>query len=87
MAITNHDRVGKALDWLREGLTPFVVRELGARAEVALELCYSLTTLCERKKRTAEALGYNGIVQSRPETNRLAQVVRSSEPQQGVLEL
>jgi predicted AAA+ superfamily ATPase len=31
MAITNHDRVGKALDLLREGLTPFVVRELGAR--------------------------------------------------------
>ena len=28
MAITNHDRVGKAMEWLREGLAPFVEREL-----------------------------------------------------------
>ena len=28
MAITNHERVGKAMDLLREGLAPFVVREL-----------------------------------------------------------
>jgi hypothetical protein len=31
MAITNHDRVGKALELLKEGLRPFVVRELEAR--------------------------------------------------------
>ncbi len=31
MAITNHDRVGKALDLLKEGLKPFVERELKAR--------------------------------------------------------
>jgi predicted AAA+ superfamily ATPase len=31
MAITNHERVGKALDLLREGLGPFVERELDAR--------------------------------------------------------
>lgn len=31
MAITNHERVGKALDLLREGLRPFVERELKAR--------------------------------------------------------
>jgi len=30
MAITNHERVGKALDLLREGLRPFVERELKA---------------------------------------------------------
>src|SRR5687767_2230700 len=28
MAITNHERVGKALDLLKEGLAPFVEREL-----------------------------------------------------------
>src|SRR5262249_46510237 len=28
MAITNHERVGKALELLREGLRPFVEREL-----------------------------------------------------------
>lgn len=31
MAVTNHERVGKALDWLREGLRPFVARELEAK--------------------------------------------------------
>ena len=28
MAITNHERVGKARDLLKEGLQPFVVREM-----------------------------------------------------------
>ena len=31
MAITNHERVGKALELLREGLAPFVERELEAK--------------------------------------------------------
>jgi predicted AAA+ superfamily ATPase len=31
MAITNHERVGKALDLLKEGLLPFVERELKAK--------------------------------------------------------
>ena len=31
MAITNHERVGKALELLRQGLTPFVERELQAQ--------------------------------------------------------
>ena len=31
MAITNYERVGKALELLREGLEPFVGRELQAR--------------------------------------------------------
>ena len=30
MAITNHERVGKALELLRDGLAPFVERELQA---------------------------------------------------------
>jgi hypothetical protein len=31
MAVTNHDRVGRALDLLRKGLAPFVARECKAR--------------------------------------------------------
>jgi hypothetical protein len=31
VAITNHERVGKALDLLKDGLRPFVERELKAR--------------------------------------------------------
>ena len=49
-----------------------LVAKLGAKAEVARELCYRLYTLCERKKRAAEALAYNGLVQSWPEIVRLA---------------
>ncbi len=49
-----------------------LVAKLGAKAEVARELAYRLYTLCERKKRAAEALTYNGLVQSWPELTRLA---------------
>lgn len=49
-----------------------VVVTLGAKAEAARELCYRLFTLCERKKRPAEALAYNSLVQSWPEITRLA---------------
>ena len=46
--------------------------KLGAQAETARELCYRLYTICERKKRNAEALSYNALVQSWPEITRLA---------------
>ncbi len=50
-----------------------LVAKLGAQAEIARELAYRLYSLCERKKRAAEALAYNGLVQSWPEIARLAQ--------------
>ncbi len=49
-----------------------LLAKLGSQAEVARELAYRLYTLCERKKRAAEALSYNGLVQSWPELVRLA---------------
>jgi len=55
-----------------------LVAKLGAQAETARELCYRLYTLCERKKRAAEALSYNGLVQSWPEIVRLATETRGS---------
>ena len=55
-----------------EGAAAALVAKLGAKAETARELCYRLYTLCERKKRAAEALSYNGLVQSWPEITRLA---------------
>ena len=36
MAITNHERVGKALDFLKDGLRPYVEREL--RAQIRRQL-------------------------------------------------
>lgn len=48
-----------------------LIAKLGQRADVARELAYRLYTICERKKRAAEALAYNGLVQSWPEMLRL----------------
>lgn len=62
-----------------EGAAAKIVSKLGAKAEVARELCYRLYTLCERKKRAAEALSYNGLVQSWPEITRLARESESTD--------
>ncbi len=62
-----------------------LVSKLGAKAEVARELCYRLYTLCERKKRPAEALAYNGLVQSWPEIVRLARDGGKPSNEQGAL--
>jgi putative DNA methylase len=59
-----------------------LVAKIGARAEIGRELAYRLYTLCERKKRAAEALAYNGLVQSWPEITRLA---REDKTEQGAL--
>ena len=58
-----------------------LVAKLGGVAETARELCYRLYTVCERKKRAADALSYNSLVQSWPEIKRLAQS-REPEPEQ-----
>lgn len=55
-----------------EGAAAKLVAKLGSKAETARELCYRLYTLCERKKRAAEALPYNALVQSWSEIMRLA---------------
>jgi len=49
-----------------------LVTKLGSQAEAARELCYRLYTVSERKKRAADALSYNALVQSWPEITRLA---------------
>jgi len=55
-----------------EGAAAELMAKLGSKAEPARELCYRLYTVCERKKRAAEALSYNALVQSWPEITRLA---------------
>ena len=55
-----------------EGAAAQLATKLGAKAEVARELAYRLYIVAERKKRAAEALSYNGLVQSWPEIMRLA---------------
>ncbi len=62
----------RTLETAGEGAAASVVGKLGGKAEAARELAYRLYTICERKKRAAEALSYNGLVQSWPEITRLA---------------
>jgi putative DNA methylase len=62
----------RALESGGEPAAAALVTKLGSRAETARELAYRLYTLSERKKRAAEALQYNALVQSWPEIVRLA---------------
>jgi putative DNA methylase len=63
-----------------------LVAKLGSKAEVARELAYRLYTICERKKRAAEALAYNGFVQSWPEIARLARETATTPRQAGLFQ-
>ena len=72
----------RALETGGEGGAAALVRWLGGREGVARELCYRLHALCERKKRSAEALACNGLVQSWAEITRLAGTRR---PEQATL--
>ena len=50
-----------------------IARVLGSKADPARDLAYRLYSICERKKRAAEAIAYNSLVQSWPEIVRLSQ--------------
>jgi putative DNA methylase len=69
-----------------EGAAAAVVGKLGSKAEAARELAYRLYTICERKKRAAEAVSYNGLVQSWPEITRLAREGKPRTAQTGLFE-
>ena len=72
----------RALEDGGEGAAAVLVAKLGARAELARELAYRLYTVCERKKRSAETLSYNALVQSWPEITRLAREGRIPQASQ-----
>ncbi len=68
-----------------EAAAAALAAKLGTKAEAARELAYRLYTVCERKKRAAEALSYNGLVQSWPEIVRLAKGAGAQASSQGDL--
>lgn len=72
----------RALDADGEEAAGALVAKLGPIAETAHDLCYRLFALCERKKRSNEALSYNGLVQSWPEILRLAAESGKAAPTQ-----
>jgi putative DNA methylase len=75
----------RVLEAAGEGVAAELVARLGSKSETARELAYRLYTVCERKKRAAEALSYNALVQSWPEVARLAREGGRGEAEQGVL--
>lgn len=77
----------RALEAGGESAAAGLVAQLGSRAETARELAYRLYTVSERRKRAAEALSYNALVQSWPEIARLAgeSAGRSEAPVQATL--
>ena len=76
----------RALETGGEVAAGALVARLGSQAEAARELAYRLYAICERKKRAALALSYNGLVQSWPEVMRLAQGQQAAPRQASLLE-
>lgn len=64
-----------------EQATAELLRKLGSSGETARDLAYRLFNICEKKKFSQEAQGYNALVLAWPEIARLAQE-RRSEPQE-----
>lgn len=75
----------RALEAGGEGAAAGLVAILGGKAELARELAYRLYVVSERKKRAADALSYNGLVQSWPEITRLAREGGLAQPAQAQL--
>ena len=61
--------------------------KLGSHAESARDLAYRLYTISERKRRAADALAYNGLVQSWPEIVRIAGEQRATVETQSAFAL
>ena len=59
--------------------------KLGSQAEAARDLAYRLYVVSERKRRAADALAYNSLVQSWPEIVRIAGEQRAMTSTQGAL--
>ena len=74
----------RSLETGGEGAAATLVSKLGAgRTEAARELAYHLYSICERRKRAADALSYNSLIQSWSEIESLSK--RDTPAQQGSL--
>lgn len=59
--------------------TAVLLRKLGAKADVARDLAYKLFTLSEKRKRSADAQGYNALVLGWPELAQLVQGIPAEQ--------
>ena len=64
-----------------------LIRQLGAKAEVARDLSYRLYTICERRKWAQEAIAYNTLVLSWGDVQRLAGEIKVAASSQGEMSL
>ena len=58
-----------------DAVTAALMGKLGSKADVARDLAYKLFTVCENRKRSQEALGYNALVMGWPELVRMARAL------------
>jgi putative DNA methylase len=65
-----------------EQVASALLKKLGPLAEVARDLSYRLYTVCERRKWSQEAIGYNSLVLSWPDLKRLADEQKEFGPSQ-----
>ena len=65
-----------------EMATAELLRNLGSKGEIARDLSYRLFNICEKKKLSQEAQGYNALVLAWAELARLAQEIKASTPEQ-----
>ena len=68
-----------------EQVAATLLKKLGVLAEVARDLSYRLYTVCERRKWSQDAIGYNALVLSWPDLKRLAEEQKAAGPSQGDL--
>lgn len=71
LRLYHHEKAGDAV-------TADLLRKMGSQADVARDLAYRLFNLCEKKKRSTDALAYNALVLGWPEIARLARESRVS---------
>ncbi len=62
-----------------------LLKKLGAVAEIARDLSYRLYTVCERRKWSQDAIGYNALVLAWPDLKRQADEQKTAGPSQGEL--
>ena len=65
-----------------ETVAAALLKQLGAMAEVARDLSYRLYTVCERRKWSQDAIGYNALVLSWPDLKRQADEQKDLGPAQ-----
>ena len=65
---------------LGDAVAAAFLRQLGGKSDAARDLAYRLFALAERRKRSADAQGYNALVLGWPELSRLAQEAPPTRP-------